>query len=306
MVFLFLMLLNNQPGIKLEGLKHRLSLKRYTQVQEFFKYGISRLPSSFFLAGLFTLPILTASSSISLTTAAYIGIIVSIIRLIQIFMQPFNLIFLPKFAGYQADSNNDLIRKNSQLVLEYTFSIPFIFGLLMAFLSREIILLWFGQKYYIVIPYLTYLSPTIGLLFSFILLRGILDGLFAKPYANVITVIAFFVEFVLLVATLIFRWDLFGLTLSFGAGVCTLGLITIFMLVKKAALDFFQPRIIFSLIWFGFIWVITFYFNRFLSVDDIFKSLMFKILFAIGISLLSFGIYYILEFSWINYLFKRR
>jgi len=305
-VFLFIVLPKKPSGMKLEGLRHGMSFKYYMYSKDFFKYGISRLPSSLLLAGIFTLPILIASSSISLTVTAYIGIIVSIIRMAQIFMQPFNLIFLPKFAEYQAFGNRDLIRKNSQSVLEYTFSVPFIFGLLVAFFSREIILLWFGEKYSIVIPYLTYLSPTIGLLFSFILLHGILDGLFEKPYANIITVVAFLIELALLVAALIFKWNLLGLTIGIGAGISVLGLMTILILVRKTELDFFQPRIISSIVWFGFIWAATSFLNRFLSLDYILRAIVLKILIALGLSLFSFGFYYKLRFAWIDYLFKKQ
>ncbi len=304
---ILLIIIQNEHKVNLlHILRNKIRYKFISSDREFFRYGISRLPSGFLLAGIFSLPVIIASSSMSLKIAAYIGIIVSVVRLVQIFMQPFNLLFLPKFAAYSVSGDRQLIRKNTQMVLEYALSVPLVFGVLVAFLAQEIILLWFGEKYAIVIEYFSYLSPTIGFLFAFILLRGILDGLYTYPYANIITLIGLVTECILIWLSLMLKWNLLGLTISLGAAISILGVCTIVIITIKEDLQLISKRTVFCFIWYFCILLGSYVFNQRVLFDNLYISFLVKV--AVTIFILSFSLllYYRLNFAWINYLLKKR
>ena len=214
----------------ISNFKESLKISSYKLNWDFYKYGVLRLPNGFFLAAIFSVPIIVASSSMSLTTAAYIGIIIAIVRMVQLLGMPFNLIFLPKFSYYKSAKNDEIIRYNSKVVVEFIFTLPLVVGLLVYFVSPEMIFFWFGSKYTIVVKYLEYISPLIGLLIGYILIRGILDGLYAFPYSNIITFCSFISVGILLLLSSIYSWGLLGLTISFGSGMFFLGIISMYIL----------------------------------------------------------------------------
>lgn len=285
--------------------KKGFKISNYKVDAKFLKYGIVRLPTGFFLAGLFFIPVATASSSISLKTAAYIGIIVSIVRMIQLLGVPFNLIFLPKFSYYQSQNNKEFIKYYSQIVLEYIFTFPFIVGLLIFFLSNEIILLWFGSKYLIVVKYLILVGPFIGLFLGYVLIRGILDGLSEFPYSNVITFNGVVCVGILSLLTIVFSWDLLGLVIAFGVGITVLGISSIYILLKKQRLQLINIKNSFAFLWFVLLFSIFFLYNRYILIESLYYSLGLKILVSLVVFVLSFLIYKRLGYEWVNELLLR-
>lgn len=280
--------------------KKIIKISNYTRDKEFVRYGVSRLPHGFFLALIFLIPIVAASSFMSLKAAAYIGIIVTIIRMIQMFGVPFNLIFLPKFSYFKSKNDEDLIQHYSQIVLEYIFTFPILIGFLIYFMSPEIIFLWFGNKYTLVIDYLKFIGPLTGLLLGYILIRGILDGIYDFPYSNIITFSGVIGVGTLSSLSIIHSWDLLGLTISFGAGIVILGVSSIYILVKKQKLIIFNLRNISAIIWGMLIMVIFTLYNKYFIIESIYFSLILKTLFSILIMFFSFLYYKKMNFQWIS------
>jgi O-antigen/teichoic acid export membrane protein len=286
----------------LRFLKIDLNWERYSR---FFKYGGHRLPQGFMIAGIFFIPIFVASKSFSLSVAAYVGIIISIINVMQILVYPFNLIFVPKFSHYQATKQEGEITKYSQLVLEFCLTLPFLAGIYVFFLTRELILMWFGQNYEVVVNYFFYVGPTIGFYLSFILIRGILDGLYDKPYVNYITLIAFAVTLILGMSSAFFRWELAGLTVSIITGLMALGMTAIIILVKKQKLKFFNIKNILAIIWLIGLGFLLTYLNRWFPQYEIISALLIKSLILLIFFFISIVFYKILGFFWIDELWLR-
>ena len=71
---------------------------RLEQEKPFLLYGLGRVPSSLFLTLIFGIPVFTATRNISLEAAGYMGILVAVLRMIELASYPFNMIFLPKFS----------------------------------------------------------------------------------------------------------------------------------------------------------------------------------------------------------------
>lgn len=284
----------------LNNLRKNFRNSYYKTEKDFFKYGIVRLPNGFFLSAIFTIPVIVASSKISLNTAAYIGIIITIIRMVQLLGNPFNLLFLPKFS-YQKFKNDDkFIRSSSQMVLNFIFTFPMLAGILIYFLSPEVIMLWFGERYIIVIKYLQMMSPFMFLIIGYVLIRGILDGLYNFPYTNITTFCGFLGTGLISILTIKFNWDLLGLTLSVGIGIVFLGISSIYFLVRKQRLSMFNKKNICSIVWGFLIFLLFILYNRFFIIQSIYISLVLKCIASMVILILSFLLYKKTKLEWIS------
>jgi len=281
-------------------IQNALRINNYQSEKSFFKYGIFRLPTGFFLASLFFIPIVSASSTISLKTAAYIGIIVAILRMLQLLGYPFNLIFLPKFSSFQANDDQKSIQKNSQIVIDYIFSFPLIIGVLISFFAREVILLWFGAKYSVVVPYLMLLGPLVGLFLGYVLIRGILDGLTDFPYSNIITFFGMFAVGFVSLLTLLLSWNLLGLTMALNFGVLVLGVSSIYILRRLNEIRIFHSKNLLAILWFVFISIVLGIFALFVQIDSIVLSFFIKLALSLIVMTLSFFYYKRLKFSWVD------
>lgn len=273
--------------------------------RKFIKYGISRLPSGFFMAILFFTPIIVASNSLSLKVAAYIGIVVSIVRLIQSIGQPFSIIFLPKFSAYQASGDDLKIKDHSQLILEFIFTLPFLFGVIFAFFSAELILLWFGPKYELVILQLMIVGPFIGLFMGFVLIRGILDGFSDYPYVNIITFNAMIAVVGLSIVSQIYAWGLTGLTIALSAGLFLLGVTAIYILVTRQKLALFNSKNILAFAWFLLVLTLLYSLREFLPADSLLWSITIKTIISLAVVLFSYFVYKYLQYRWFAELIVR-
>lgn len=277
-----------------------LRAKKLQLEKQFFKYGASRIPSGFFLGAVFFAPIFVATNYFDLKLAAYVGVIISIIRMVQLTGFPFNIIFLPKFSFYQASNNKEIIRNNSQIILEFLFTLPFLLGLFCAFFSPELILLWFGAKYNVVVPYLIFISPFIGFLIGYIFITGILDGSSNYPYVNFITAISMLGVILILALTIIFSWDLWGITIALSAGLLILGISSIYILVKKQNLKIISKKNITAISWFIFVLVIFLFYNANIITNQIYLSIVIKFFISIIILVASYILYKKLDYQWIH------
>jgi len=280
--------------------KNGINFHFFQSEKKFIRYGYSRIPSGFFLGAIFFIPIFAASNSLSLTHAAYIGLIVSIVRMLQITGTPLNLILLPKFSHFQSKGLQKEIYNYSKIVIEFILTIPFLVGVFLAFLAPEIITLWFGNKYAIIIPYIELLGLTIGFFIGYVLIRGILDGLMDYPYANVITFISMVLVSIFSGLTIWFSWDLLGLTIAFGIGLITLGSCSFYILIDKQTIGIINSRNILAVVWFLSLFSLVHLYNNTIIIEPLLLSFFIKVLISILLLLISLLIYYLLNFSWIR------
>lgn len=268
--------------------------------RDYFNFGISRLPTGFLLSAVFFIPLLVASSSISLEVAASIGIIISIIRMMQVVVYPFNLIFIPKFSSYKATNNKEVIYNNSKLVLEFIFTFPFLLGLFIYFFSPEVIMLWFGSKYMEVVLYLSIVGVFIGFFLSYILIRGILDGLLEYPYSNIITLSGAIGTGIISILTIYFSWNLLGLSISIVVGMLVMGLISIVVLANNQNIKLINRKNVLAIVWFFLVAILLGGYSHMFAIQSIIFSLLIKLLIALILSGLSFVVYKKLKFKWIE------
>jgi O-antigen/teichoic acid export membrane protein len=222
--------------VSLHVAKGKQSLRTmYLQSRSLFTYSLSRIPTVLCNALIFGLPAFLAVHYLSLEKAGYVAIVVSVVRLLEVFAMPFNMIFLPKFSSLKEEGNDQHIVQYSNVVISFVITfLPmlsiFIFGL-----SRFIILLWFGPGFMLMD---NINSVAVAILFSmfylsFALIRGILDGLYMFPYNDFIS----FSGVVMILFVAFFRHgSVFELSTAFGMGLLMLGVVSIGILVWKVGL----------------------------------------------------------------------
>ncbi len=216
--------------------KNRLTFN-LKESRSLFLFGLIRIPSVFFISLTFGFPVFIAAHKISVEAAGYMGIVVAVLRLFGSLFMPFNMIFLPKFSSLKKNQEMRNIKHYSLVVLNFIFTFLPIFVVMIYGLSRFLILIWFGTTY------LTTANGVAAMLFfamfylSFALIRGILDGLFVFPFNNVISLAGFSTTAALSLIFALTGPDVLKLSIAFGSGLFTLGVVSILVLVKKLDLS---------------------------------------------------------------------
>lgn len=272
---------------------------------DFYKYGLYRLPNGFFLAGVFFLPVFYSSNRMSLKIAGYTGAIVTVIKMFQLVGNPIGRLFLPKISHLTIKSSKKVIKNYCQTVLEFIFTIPLLLGVLIYYIAPELITLWFGPNFNIIINYVKLISPTIGLLIGFILISSILNGLYNYPYVNFITTISFIFELLIIIISEILSLELYGIIISFGVAIVTLWLTSTVILLKKQRISVITKNNIISIFWVGLILVILSLLNEVVTFKQIIISTLFKTLVILLVLISSLLVYKKYNYKWINELLYR-
>ena len=199
-------------------------------MKEFLLYSIARIPAVFFDSLVYSLPVFMANFKVSLAEAGYMGIVVVSIRFFEILSMPFTIIFLPKFSQLKRREDTEVIRDTSAVVVNFIITFLPILIVTIPGLTRSLLLLWFGRAYLGIAD-----SLALAVLFSlfyvaFGLLRGILDGLYVFPFSSAI---GFAGVVTIFVSSLLFRSDLYHLTLAFGLGLAVHGLLSLLVVFCK-------------------------------------------------------------------------
>ncbi|MEA3295532.1 MAG: hypothetical protein U9Q27_00085 [Patescibacteria group bacterium] len=289
--------------------KRSIIIKRMTQFNiinsiknnlNFYKYGISRLPDGFFMAGIYFLPVFYTTHNISIKSAGYVGLIVTTIRMFQVLGNPFNKLFLPKFSKVLADGKKKLIKNYCEIIIEFIFTLPMLIGLIVYFTSQELVLLWLGNDFFVIIRYISLLGPLIGILLGYIFIRSILNGLYTFPYTIYISLLGFLSVIVFLFVSYIFSLGILGVVISFGLGISLLGIASIWILIKKQDLKLLSRNNLISILWIMIVFGLFYLFKNNIIINNILLSLSLKMFVSFIIVIVSLFIYKNYKFLWIK------
>lgn len=266
----------------------------------FYKYGISRLPDGFFMAGIYFLPVFYTTHNISIKSAGYVGLIVTTIRMFQVIGNPFNKLFLPKFSKVLADGKKTLIKNYCEIIIEFIFTLPMLIGLIVYFTSQELVLLWLGNDFFVIIKYISLISPLIGILLGYIFIRSILNGLYSFPYTIYISLLGFLSVLVVLFVSYLFSLGILGAVISFGFGISLLGIASILILIKKQGLKLLSRNNLISILWVMIVFGIFYLFKNNIIINNILLSLSLKLFVSFIIVIISLLIYKNYKFLWVE------
>lgn len=276
------------------------TLKISPDFKKVMNYGLKRLPQGFLLSILFFLPLLATSNFLTLEEAAYMGIVISIVRIMQIVVEPFNQLFVPKFSSLVQIKNLNIIKYYSQVVFDFFFTLPLLTGVFVYVFSSEIIIIWFGTKYSIVSLYLIIVTPSIGFYLIYVLIRGILDGLYDFPYTNIITLLSSLTTFGGIVVSYFYSKNLIAFTISLSLGLMVLGLGSLFTLCKKQKLKIFSLNSVINLVWLIIVMIAIYSVKNLVELESIKYTIFIKTGIGFIILIFSFYLYYRLKMDWLK------
>jgi len=222
----------------------------------------------------------------------------------EMFATPFNLLFLPKFAEIKRNNVEENISNKVSIVISFIFmTLPLIavgsYGL-----AKYAVIIFFGNKY---IPVTQGVS--IMILFSFfyvsyVLIRGILDGLFSFPYVNVICLAGLLIT---AISTFLFHDSVLVLALDFGLGLLVMGVTAVCILIKKANISVQLNKIFISLIAALVAFVLLFYLDRLVDLIIFNGYIRFgvKILYRVILFLAVYWFYWKPKSLWVRELLYR-
>lgn len=292
-------------GKKPELIRSMLKIK--ADYKGFIAYGWLRLPGGVFYAVLFAIPVFAASHYLSLETAAYAGIIITIANLIFLIGYPLNLIFVPLFSNMSQKKSTDLVRKDAKMVFGFANSLPLLIGPMVLLFSREIILLMLGENYLGVVKSLEYFSWAAGVFLAYIILRGLLDGVEDYPYSNQITILGLILFSVVISINFYFGLTLNSIVLSFCSGLVGLYIGATYYFSKIFKLKILNKRYFLSLGWIFTLVGVTYLLKIGLGENHIlFFALLIKTIIAGGYIIFSYMFYKKFNYDWtINLSFKK-
>ena len=159
------------------------------EVRPLVAYSVSRMPSSFLIGLVFVWPVLVAGRSGSLELAARVGILATLVRLMETWSYPFNLIVLPRFAGMSGEKRAEEIQIYASLVLDFIVTAIPIIGALSFGMARGVVELSFGPAYVELAGLASWILLASTAYVAFVLIRGVLDGVHGFPWVNLISIV---------------------------------------------------------------------------------------------------------------------
>jgi O-antigen/teichoic acid export membrane protein len=279
-------------------------IKDIKSVKALFFYSLSRIPSGFFLALIFGIPVFVASHKISLVAAGYAGIAVAIVRLMEVFATPFNLLFLPKFAEIKRNNVEGEISNKVSIVTSFIFTALPLIAVASYGLAEYAVIIFFGSKY---IPAAQGVSVVIlfsAFYVSYVLIRGILDGLFSFPYVNIICLAGFLTT---AISSFLFHGSVFVLALDFGLGLLVMGVTALCILIKRANISVQLNEILVSLIVALLAFVSLFYLDKWMELTIFNEYIKFgvKIVYRVILFLALYRFYWKPKSLWVKELLYR-
>jgi O-antigen/teichoic acid export membrane protein len=280
------------------------SVREIQSVKAFFFYSLSRIPSGFFLALVFGIPVFVASHKISLVAAGYVGITVAVVRLMEVFATPFNLLFLPKFAEIKRNNVRGEISDKVSIVISFIFTALLFFAVASYGLAEYVVIIFFGSKYIQSVQGVSLIILFSFFYISYVLIRGILDGLFSFPYVNIICLAGLSIT---AITSFLFHGSVLELVLDFGLGLLVIGVTTLCVLIKKVNVSVQFNDVLLSLIIILSVFILLLFFDKwseFITFNEYVKFGV-KILYRAILLLAVFWFYWKPKSLWVSEVLDR-
>ena len=223
----------------------------------------------------------------------------AIVRLMEIFATPFNLLFLPKFAEIKRNNVKGEISNKVLIVTSFIFTALPLVAVVTYGLAEYTVIIFFGSKY---IPAAQGVSIVIlfsAFYVSYVLIRGILDGLFSFPYVNIICLAGLLTT---AISSFLFHGSVLVLALDFGLGLFVMGVAALCILIKRANISVQLNEILVSLIITLLTFVLLLYLDKWLELTIFNEYIRFvvKILYRVILLLAVFWFYWKPKSLWVR------
>jgi len=158
---------------------------------QLFMYGGARIFNGVFIAALFFIPLnLSVQYHLSTAVVANIGVLIVLVKTLQSSVAPLNVLFLPYFSNMKVDKDYKKINRNLEYVLDIIITFPVFISAGLYFYSYDIIYFWFGVDYITIHETFQLLIIPTAFYLVYIVISGILNGVYKFPYVTLISLLA--------------------------------------------------------------------------------------------------------------------
>ena len=209
------------PGVRKLELKNSFKNLLY--------YSVSRIPSSFALAGFFSLGPIFAVHFTSIREVGYFSVSQSLLSAVGTVIAPLGLILLPKISNMIAHKRDEEIKENLNHLIGASIQLSIFLCLQLIIFADLIIKNWLGLEFLDAVPVMRIAFCSLFFYFFFRAVASILDAAEVKPI-NTINLFISLGIFLIASGILLFLFNLFSpiisLSISFALGIVCLGVLT--------------------------------------------------------------------------------
>ncbi len=157
-------------------------------LRELLRYGIPRIPSSFFLAATYAAPVLFAAHFIGLSAAAVQGTSIAVLPVLEQLATPVSLVLLPQVAEFVGDPSRAGLRLVGATVVPFALHCGLAAAFLLPGVIPDLLVLWVGrEKTSVAVAAVVAFGA--GWDLAYVILRGVLDAITPRPLITYITLV---------------------------------------------------------------------------------------------------------------------
>ena len=165
---------------------------------QLFMYGGTRIFNGVFVATLFFIPLsLSVQGGLPVAIIANIGVLIVLVKTLQSSVAPLNVLFLPYFSNIKTDEDYKRINRSLEYVLDIIMTFPVFISTALYFYSYDIIYFWFGSDYVGINATFQFLIIPTAFYLIYIVISGVLNGIYKFPYVTLISFLSLMVMVVL-------------------------------------------------------------------------------------------------------------
>ena len=288
---------------------------------QLFMYGGTRIFNGIFVATLFFIPLsLSVQGGLPVTIIANIGVLIVLVKTLQSSVAPLNVLFLPYFSNIKTDEDYKRINRSLEYILDIIMTFPVFISTALYFYSYDIIYFWFGPDYLGINATFQFLIIPTAFYLIYIVISGVLNGIYKFPYVTLISFLSLMVMVVLSIINIAhISYATIISSLSFSLYVLGGASLLLFYILFYNKVSFLNAKnlrtliIMFSYFWgvfyiFNFMPTIILYFSERIHLSSVFQfyifSFIIKSIIWASFSLLALYLLNLNKHLWVEKIFQ--